>query len=54
MSKLYVFKHYPPTTHFPVPLALNSHTYSPLFEKILDPPLLCIKASLWCKVSITT
>ena len=44
MSKIYVFKHYPPTPPPPPFLgpgrfALNSHTYYPVFEKILDPPL---------------
>ena len=44
MSKIYVFKHYPPPPPPPPPFlgcgtfALNSHTYNPLFEKILDPP----------------
>ena len=40
MSKIYVFKHYPPTPPPPFlgpgTFAPNSHTYSPLFEKILD------------------
>ena len=44
MSKIYIFKHFPPTPlpHSPGPgtFALNSHTYNPLFEKILDPPLI--------------
>ena len=43
MSKIYVFKHCPPTPPSPFlgprTFALNSHTYNPLFEKILDPPL---------------
>ena len=43
MSKIYVFKHYPPTPPSPFlgpeTFALNSRTYNPLFEKILDPPL---------------
>ena len=43
MSKIYVFKHYPPTPPAPFlgpgMFALNSHTYNSLFEKILDPPL---------------
>ena len=47
MKKIYIFKHYPPPPHSP-PLphsfspgtfALKSHTYNPLFEKTLDPPL---------------
>ena len=44
MSKNYVFDHYLPTTPSPIPgpgtFALNSHTYIPLFQKILDPPLI--------------
>ena len=43
MPKIYVFKHYPPTLPPPFlgpgTFALNSHTYNPLFEIILDPPL---------------
>ena len=43
MSKIYVFKHYPPTPTPPFlgpgTFALNSRTYNPLFEKILEPPL---------------
>ena len=52
MTKIYVFKHYPSRPSPPPPpphsfglmtLALNSsHTYNPLFEKILDPPLQCL------------
>ena len=43
MLKIYVFKHYPPTPPSPFlgpeTFALSSRTYNPLFEKILDPPL---------------
>ena len=47
MSKIYVFKHYPPTPPSPFlgleTFALNSHTYNPVFEKILDPPLVPLR-----------
>ena len=40
MTKIYIFKHYPPLSlphsFGPGTFALNSHTYNPLFEKILD------------------
>ena len=43
MTKIYIFKHYPPLSlphsFGPGTFALNSHTYNPLFEKILDQPL---------------
>ena len=47
MKKIYIFKHNPnPNAPPPLPhsfgpgmFALNSHSYNPLFEKILDPPL---------------
>ena len=43
MSKIYVFKYYAPTPPPPFlgpgTFALNSRTYNPLFEKILDPLL---------------
>ena len=48
MKKIYIFKHNPnpnlnlspfPHSFGPGTFALNSHTYKPLFEKILDPPL---------------
>ena len=45
MKKIYLFKHYPPP---PPPPFLWSRefcldlTYNPLFEKILDPPLLIV------------
>ena len=49
MSKIYLFKHYPPTPPPPFlgpgTFALNSHTYNPLFEKILDPPLIMVVRS---------
>ena len=44
MSKIYIFKHYlPPLLPHsvgPGTFALNSNTYNPLFEKILDPPII--------------
>ena len=41
MKEIYIYKHYPPLPHSfgPGTFALKSHTYNPLFEKILDPPL---------------
>ena len=41
MKKIYIFKHYPPLPHSfgPGTFALKSHTYKPLFEKMVDPPL---------------
>ena len=48
MSKIYLFKHYPPTPPSPFlgpgTFALNSHTYNLLFEKILDPPLIMVRS----------
>ena len=47
MTKNYVLKHYPPPplphSFGPGTFALNSRTFNPLFEKILDPPLLISK-----------
>ena len=41
MKKIYIFKHYPPLPHSvgTGTFAFKSHTYNPLFEKIVDPPL---------------
>ena len=45
MSKIYVFKHYPPTPLYPIPLALGCLPCTlilttPSLKKILDPLLL--------------
>ena len=40
MKKIYIFITLPlPHSFGPGMFALNSHSYNPLFEKILDPPL---------------
>ena len=42
MKKIYIFKHDLPShphSFCSGTFALNSHTYNPLFEKIVDPPL---------------
>ena len=44
MKKIYIFKHPLPSPPLPHSFgsgtfALNSHTYNPLFEEIVDPPL---------------
>ena len=48
MKKIYIFKHNPNPNALPLPhsfapgtFAMNSHSYNPLFQKILDAPLQC-------------